>query len=109
MVSVGYTTFNHYFVKKRIFMMGLAQAVKGVIIMSYPLVVQFLMDEYGFRGAMAIVAAINSNAIFGMIVMHPVSMHYKTIKVPINETKKCKKIFLAIQVESQIIIEDISI
>lgn len=55
--------------------------------MVYPIVVQFLMDTYGFRGTMAIMAAINAHAIFGMLVMHPIEWHYKYIKVPVDEFK----------------------
>lgn len=55
--------------------------------MLYPIFVQYLMETYGFRGAMAVIAACDANAIFGMLVMHPVSWHYKTITVPVEENK----------------------
>lgn len=70
-------------------MMSLAHTVSGVGIMAYPIVAQFLMESYGFRGAIAIVAAINSNAILGMLVMHPVEWHYKTVEIPFEETNSC--------------------
>lgn len=105
MVPVGYTTFNDYFVKKRIFMMGVTQAVKGAIIMMYPMSVNFLMKTYGFRYAMAILAAVNSHAIFGMLAMHPWQWHAKIIRVPVFETEPCKlnpnlfnKLFLVIAI-----------
>lgn len=51
--------------------MGITQVLKGIGIMSYPIMVQFLMEKYGFRGTMAVIAAINAHAILGMLVMHP--------------------------------------
>ena len=61
-----------------------------VEVMTYPLMVQFLMEKYGFRGTMAIIAAINSHAIFGMLVMHPVDWHCKIVKVSVDEDEPCK-------------------
>lgn len=90
MVSVAYTTFNHYFVKKRVFMLSVAKSLMGFGVMVYPILAQALMEKYGFRGAMAMLAAINAHAILGMLVMHPVEWHYKVIKTPLEETKPCK-------------------
>lgn len=90
-IPVAYTTFNHYFVNKRVVMMSVAQSLIGIGTMVYPIIVQFLMDTYGFRGTMAVLAAINAHAILGMLVMHPIEWHYKYIKVPVDELKPCKK------------------
>lgn len=70
--------------------MSLTQALKGVGIMSYPIMIQFLMDKYGFFGTALIVAAIHANTLFGMIVLHPIEWHHKTIKIPIEEEELCK-------------------
>ncbi|XP_031626281.1 uncharacterized protein LOC116342706 isoform X2 [Contarinia nasturtii] len=85
MIPVAYTTFNLYFVNKRVVMMSVAQSLIGVGTMLYPIMVQFFMDKYGFRGTMAMVAALNGHVIFGMIVMHPIEWHYKVYKVRIDE------------------------
>lgn len=90
MIPVAYTSFNSYFVKQRVAMMSIAQALIGVGSMIYPILMQFLIETYGFRGSMAILAAINSHSIVGMMVMHPVKWHYKINKIPIDETKSCK-------------------
>lgn len=82
MIPVGYTTFNHYFVKKRIFAMSVAQALKGIIITSHPILVKVLMNEYGFRGTVAMIAAINAHSVLGMLLMHPIEWHYKIVRVP---------------------------
>lgn len=52
--------------------MSLTQTLKGVGIMSYPIIVQLLVDKYGFRGAALIIASIHANTFFGMIVQHPI-------------------------------------
>ncbi|GAB0097094.1 uncharacterized protein DMENIID0001_126920 [Sergentomyia squamirostris] len=82
-IPSAYTTFNLYFEEKRVFMMSIAQTIIGVGSMVYPIVIQWLMDTYGFRGCMVIMAALNGHAIVGMLVMHPVEWHMK--KVPIDQ------------------------
>lgn len=71
-------------------MMSLLQASKGVLVALYPLLVKTLMNMYGYRGAMAIIAAINAHAIVGMLVLHPIEWHHKLVKVPEIELKSCK-------------------
>lgn len=90
MVPVGYTNFNHYFVEKRVSIMSAMQALKGLLIMMHPIVVNNAMNVYGFRGAMALIAAINAHAILGMLTQHPIEWHYKVIEVPEYELKPCK-------------------
>lgn len=90
MVPVGYTSFNHYFVKRRVLTMSVTQALKGIVITSYPILSNILMNMYGFRGTLAIMAALNAHVIFGMLAMHPVDWHMKTVKVPEVELKPCK-------------------
>lgn len=48
------------------------------------------MNTYNFRGAMAVIAAINSHVIFAMIGMHPIEWHYKVIEIPVEDAKPCK-------------------
>lgn len=91
MVPVAYTTFNQYFIKRRVIMMGLTQAMKGIIITLYPILVNFLMKRFYFRWVLAVIAAVNMHAFLGMLVMHDVKYHYKVIRVPIDETKPCKR------------------
>lgn len=89
-MTAGYSCFNLYFVKKRVFMMSLLQASKGVLLALYPIVVKILMNTYGFRGAMGIMAAISAHAIVGMLMLHPIEWHYKTVKVPEIELQPSK-------------------
>lgn len=71
-------------------MMSATQSLVGLGTMIYPIFVQFLMDQYGFRGTVAIIAACSAHAILGMLVMHPVEWHQKIVRVPIDEGKPCK-------------------
>ncbi|XP_062564632.1 monocarboxylate transporter 7 [Armigeres subalbatus] len=81
MIPVSYTTFNAYFVQKRVVMMSVSQTLIGLGTMIYPIFIQKTMDAYGFRGCMAVLAAVNSNTLVAMLVMHPVEWHMK--KVPL--------------------------
>lgn len=95
MIPVAYTSFNHYFVNRRVVMMSVAQTLIGIGTMIYPILVQFLMDKYGFRGTMAVLAALNGHVIFGMVAMHPIKWHYKVIKIPVEEEKPCNKFIIS--------------
>lgn len=90
-VGTAYATFNDYFVKKRVLMMSIAQSIYGGIVMVYPLLTQYLMNTYGFRGSLAVMAAISAHIIVAMLAMQPVKWHLKVIKVPVeNEAQPCK-------------------
>lgn len=94
MMTAGYSCFNLYFVKKRVFMMSLLQASKGVLISLYPILVKVLMNIYGFRGAMALIGAMSAHAIVGMLMLHPIEWHQKIVKVPVVELQPSKFIAL---------------
>jgi MCP family monocarboxylic acid transporter-like MFS transporter 9 len=81
MIPVAYTTFNAYFVEKRVLMMIQCQTLIGIGAVIFPLAFQQLMEIYGFRGCMAILAAVNSHTILGMLVMHPVEWHMKKVEI----------------------------
>ncbi|XP_037919162.1 monocarboxylate transporter 9 isoform X2 [Hermetia illucens] len=84
-IPTAYTLFNHYFVERRVMMMSIAQSIIGVGIMFYPVLTQKLMEWYGFRGCLAVLAAISSHAIFGMLCMHPVEWHMRKVPIPEDE------------------------
>lgn len=76
-------------------MMSIAQSINGCVMMIYPLIVQYSINTYGCHGALAIIAAINSHVIVGMLIMQPVEWHYKVNKVPIDEeSQQCMRIYL---------------
>lgn len=61
-------------------MTSIVQICIGFGAMLYPILIQKLMHFYGFRGCLMIIAALNSHAILGMLMMHPVEWHLKTVK-----------------------------
>lgn len=91
-IPVSFATFNQYFVQRRVFVMSLAQALTGILTMLYPIFVAYIRETFGFRGALALVAAINGHIICTMLVMQPVEKHMKVIKISIMETEEelCK-------------------
>lgn len=103
MMSVSYTMFNRYFIKKRILMMGLAQTFLGIGSMMLPIMIAWLMKEFGFRGCLAIVAAVNGHAVWGMLVMHPVEWHLKKEKLTDEEACNNSQIYL-VQILFKIIV-----
>lgn len=86
---VAFTTLNHYFVKKRVLAVSLASTLQSIITTMFPMFIQFLMEKYGFRGMLAIVAAVTAHGILGMLVMQPIQWHYKRIQVPLDEDEPC--------------------
>lgn len=85
-LPTSYTSFNNYFVKNRVMWMGFAQALIGLGSMLYPICMQKLLEWYGFRGCMLILASINAHAVLGMQLMHPVEWHMR--RVPIEKEQQ---------------------
>lgn len=80
-----YSTFNVYFVEKRALMMNITKALIGFATMCYPILVEFLMTMYGFRGSLTVIAAIHAHVILAMMVLHPVEWHLRKINSSIND------------------------
>lgn len=88
MVPTSYTTFNNYFVKKRIMWMSFAQSLIGIGSMFYPVLMQKLLEAYGFRGCLMVLAAINAHAILGMLLMQPVEWHMREVPIEDEEIQE---------------------
>lgn len=67
-------------------MMGMAGILFGVGTVIQPMLIQKLMHEYGFRGCMAILAALNLHVLLVSIALHPVEWHFK-VEAPSIELK----------------------
>ena len=72
-------------------MMSLAQSLLGLGSIILPLLIEKLFLWYGFRGCLAVIAALNGNAIVGMLVMHPVEWHMKLEEITDEEAGKLNK------------------
>lgn len=75
MIPVSFTAFNCYFTKKRTAMMSLNQAMSSLASITFPMLVTFLLSEYGLRWTLALILAVDLHLVFAMLVMHPVEWH----------------------------------
>ncbi|CAK1578563.1 unnamed protein product [Parnassius mnemosyne] len=75
MIPVSFTAFNCYFTKKRTAMMSANQTMSSIASITFPMLVTFLLAEYGFRWTLALIMAVDLHLLFAMLVMHPVEWH----------------------------------
>ncbi|XP_053696195.1 monocarboxylate transporter 7 [Sabethes cyaneus] len=102
MIPVSYTTFNAYFVEKRVVMMSVSQTLIGLGTMFYPIFIQKTMEAYGFRGCMAVLAAVNSHTLVAMLVMHPVEWHMKKVELEAEEIQITEKPIVVTPADSMV-------
>ncbi|XP_012268239.2 monocarboxylate transporter 9 isoform X1 [Athalia rosae] len=86
MLSVCNLSFNAYFVKKRAKVNSVCQALVGLGGVMYPYLTEVLMATYGFRGCAAILGALSSHTVFGMLIMQPVEWHYKKLQIIVHKS-----------------------
>lgn len=86
MLPSFFTAMHAYFDKKRNVVMGLTQALTVVAIMVWPAFTTFLMDRFGFRGTVAIFAALSLNSIVAALVLQPVEWHMKKRKLSLHQS-----------------------
>ncbi|XP_025837027.1 monocarboxylate transporter 7-like isoform X2 [Agrilus planipennis] len=87
LLPAAMTSFNDYFAQRKNFLMGVSQTITAGLTILYPTFMRFLLSQYGFRGAVAILAAINSHVIFTAVSLHPVKWHLKKVIEEETETK----------------------
>ncbi|PNF41779.1 hypothetical protein B7P43_G03449 [Cryptotermes secundus] len=80
MIPAALTSFNHYFCRRRTFAMGVTQVITGIGSMILPIILQKLIEEYGFRGTQAIISAISLHSLICAALQRPVEMHVKRNK-----------------------------
>lgn len=85
MIPVSFTAFNCYFTKKRTAMMSANQTLSSMASITFPMLVTFLLNEYGFRWTLALIMAVDLHLVFAMLVMHPVEWHLIQMTVATNE------------------------
>ncbi|XP_066994370.2 monocarboxylate transporter 7 isoform X2 [Anabrus simplex] len=71
MIPASFHCFNDYFIRRRVFVMGIAQTTLSAGSMLYPIIVEHLVEKFGFRGAQAIVAAMTLGATLGALSFIP--------------------------------------
>ncbi|CAD6208796.1 GSCOCG00003603001-RA-CDS [Cotesia congregata] len=90
MNTISSASFNAFFVKKRAKVMSAAQVIIGLGGIVYPMIIEKMMDIYGFRGTAAIIGALSLNAIAGMMMMHPVEWHLRDPNEVLEERRQLK-------------------
>lgn len=88
MLPSFFTAFHGYFEKRRNMMMSLTQALTVAAIMCWPAISNFCMDRYGFRGTVAIFAALSLNALPAALALQPVEWHLKKRELTLEEAEK---------------------
>lgn len=69
-VPVCYSTFNHYFVRKRTQVMSLIKATQGTILIFYPQLIKVFLSRYGFRSTLLLISGISLHIFPGVIAMN---------------------------------------
>lgn len=87
MIPITLTSFNNYFTEKRAAMMSIASIFIGFAAMAFPMAIEMMMAEYGFRGTLMLLFAMNLNVIPAMAIMHPVEWHQMPRKRKFKEGK----------------------
>ncbi|XP_063395582.1 monocarboxylate transporter 6-like [Cydia fagiglandana] len=75
--NVSCTILNEYFLEKRLFAMSIAQTLSAAAAMVAPMIVSWSMAEYGFRGTLIVISAINLQTIVASALLQPVARHMK--------------------------------
>ncbi|XP_063379815.1 monocarboxylate transporter 6-like isoform X2 [Cydia fagiglandana] len=75
MIPVSFTAFNCYFTKRRTAMMSANQTMSSIASITFPILVTYLLAEYGLRWTLALIMALDLHLVFAMLVMHPVQWH----------------------------------
>lgn len=55
--------------------MSANQTLSSMASITFPILVTFLLSEYGFRWTLALIMAVDLHLVFAMLVMHPVEWH----------------------------------
>lgn len=79
MNPASFIAVNSYFTTKRSVAVGLALAGTGIGQMVMPIIVQLLLDEYGFAWTVRILGALALNGVAGALLFQPVEWHLRKI------------------------------
>lgn len=79
MTPASFIAVNSYFTTNRGRAVGLALAGTGIGQMVMPIIVQLLLDEYGFAWTVRIMGALSLNGVVGALLFQPVEWHFKAV------------------------------
>ncbi|XP_034474043.1 uncharacterized protein LOC117781397 [Drosophila innubila] len=75
--SAAFVALNHYFKHKRGQAVGLSMAGTAMGMLIMPQLVRILLEGYGFRGAVLLLAGVALNATVGSVLLQPIKWHMK--------------------------------
>lgn len=75
--SAAFVALNHYFKYKRGQAVGLSMAGTALGMLIMPQLVRVLLEAYGFRGAVLLLAGVALNATVGSVLLQPAKWHMK--------------------------------
>ncbi|CAH2050759.1 unnamed protein product, partial [Iphiclides podalirius] len=79
--NISFSIINDYFVKRRLLTISLVQSVAASVALFSPQLVNIIIENYGFRGTLFFLAAINMHTFVSVILMQPVDWHLKRVEV----------------------------
>ncbi|XP_019881067.1 uncharacterized protein LOC109608948 isoform X2 [Aethina tumida] len=74
--SSTFVALNHFFLKRRGQAVGFSLAGTAFGMMIMPQAIKFLLDEYGFRGAILVLGSFALNSLVGSSLMEPAERYY---------------------------------
>ncbi|CAH0592711.1 unnamed protein product [Chrysodeixis includens] len=80
-MTLTFTAMNDYFVKKRVLIMSFVQTMTGMFTMVAPMFIKWVLERYGFRGCMMILAGISVSNIFAVLTFQPIKWHMKKVEI----------------------------
>ncbi|XP_037813078.1 uncharacterized protein LOC119604498 [Lucilia sericata] len=79
--SAAFVALNHYFKYKRGQAVGLSMAGTALGMLIMPQLVRVLLEAFGFRGAVLLLAGVALNATVGSVLLQPAKWHMKDEKI----------------------------
>uniref|UniRef100_A0A1A9UZI6 Major facilitator superfamily (MFS) profile domain-containing protein n=1 Tax=Glossina austeni TaxID=7395 RepID=A0A1A9UZI6_GLOAU len=95
--SAAFVALNHYFKHKRGQAVGLSMAGTALGMLIMPQLVRLLLEAYGFRGAVLLLAGVALNATVGSVLLQPAKWHMKEEIIDEEMTVVAPTEFKAIQ------------
>lgn len=78
LMSISYAIIPHYFSRWKNVAIAIMTSGASLCQMVMPMVITYLQEEYGFRGAILITGAVILNCVPASMVFHPVEWHRNT-------------------------------
>ncbi|XP_023952491.2 monocarboxylate transporter 12 [Bicyclus anynana] len=86
--NASFVSINGYFKERKSLAVGLAMAGTGVGQTLMPHVVRYLLENFGFKGACLLLAALSLHGICGTLLLQPVEWHMKKVEEEVEVDEK---------------------